>query len=89
MLCEHPHILVWAKCDDDYWPAKAMAMTTISNENRIYVQYFGGSRRCAYVEPTECFLYSTIHPNGIQFHQIDDQHKAADQVSCVAEKEFF
>lgn len=89
MLCAHPHILVWAKCDADYWPAKAMAMTTISNENRIYVQYFGGSKRYAYIEPNECFLYSTIHPNGTQFEQIDDMHKVAAQVSCVACNGFF
>lgn len=81
MVCEHPHILVWAKCDDIYWPAKAMALTTISNVTQIYVRYFGGHRRFAYIGPNDCYLYSNIHPEGLHFEEIDSIHEHAISVS--------
>lgn len=81
MVCEHPHLLVWAKCDDAYWPAKAMATTNASNATQIYVRYFGGHRRFAYIGSNHCYLYSTIHPEGLHFEEIDDIHQHAISVS--------
>lgn len=79
-VCEHPHILLWARHGDNYWPAKAMAVR--KSDDRIHVRFFGHGCRNAYVEMSECFLYSTKHPKAIDYTRLDS-HKDAQRVSST------
>lgn len=80
-VCNYPHILVWARCGDQFLPAKAMGFKQTFYMTGIFVRYFG-SKRYGTINPNECYLLSTIHPRGIQFDQVEE-HKAAKLVSCA------
>lgn len=67
MICETPHILVWARVGTErrYWPARALAMRKSSRIARIHVRFFSKSKLNAYVDPADCYLFSRTDPNGV------------------------
>lgn len=69
MVCKNPHLLVWARMDltQNYFPAKAMAITKSSTNPQIHVQFFGLSICDALVNPSDCYLFSKKCPNGVEF----------------------
>lgn len=70
MVCQSPHLLVWARTNrsKNFFPAKAMAITKSTTGSQIHVQFFGLQIRDALINPSDCYLFSKKCPNGIEFH---------------------
>lgn len=60
MVCEEPHMIIWAKKDYNFWPAKLMTV----NGPLIGVRYFG-DHTDADVTAISCLLFSRSSPNRI------------------------
>lgn len=58
MVCDEPHIIVWAKFESEYWPAKLLSI----DGSKLYVKYFYKSRYACKVLASECILYSEEYP---------------------------
>lgn len=79
-VCDYPHVIVWARWNDQYLPAKAMGFKQTAFEPTIYVRFFG-TKKFANVDKKECFLFSHEHPQKKQFDEVVEQ-KEARMVSC-------
>lgn len=71
LVCTSPHILIWARVGNErkFWPAKAMAVKRTAYHTRIHVRFFGFKARNAFIEPSECYLYSAIDPNCLMINR--------------------
>lgn len=71
MVCQSPHILVWARMFGDrvYFPAKVMAIKKMQGNAQIHVQFFGSKNRNAFVQPANCYLFSKESPKGVKFYE--------------------
>lgn len=58
MPCSKPHLVVWAKMKEMFWPAKVMDV----EDQMLSVRYFGDHTH-AYVAATNCYLFSIWSPN--------------------------
>lgn len=62
MVCEEPHIIVWIKINDAYWPAKLMSVNWTLNGSKTQVRLFASKTEMLW---TECFLYSEEYPGNM------------------------
>lgn len=77
MVCEHPHLLVWAKQKSyPHWPAKLYSM----NHGSVVVRFFGEHQR-AILTTKECLMFSQNNPSchiGANKEQLEKDEKVGD-----------
>lgn len=66
MLCDEPHLIVWAEYLEEYWPAKVMKVE-IKPSVKVYVQLFA-ERADTEISDPECFVYSEEYPGDAKTH---------------------